>query len=268
VLKRSPTFLFLAALLGGLLICVEPRTVAEVVNADTARTANFMLRYDVDSLTETFCRVTGINGDPFGAPVSGKSQIKTTGSSTTVTENVAGAAPFAGFVNGDIILVTRALTTGLTDIRVVTDASGAPTTVIVDTAVDWSGGFSWKYLKTRCGTTDADGWVDAAGAKWISMTVQYEQGDLDNLSVRWYGRAAGMGSTPVEIHPLTAGSCGAGTLATRFCDFAVPGQISRTNFSTEVPWSAVRMGFKRKTTDTSDAGANLEYVTATVTTTR
>lgn len=236
--------------------------------ADTQRTANFMIRYDVDSGTETFCRVTGQNGDPFGGSIGVGPQIKTTGSSTSVTENVASTAPFAGFANGDIILVTRSLTTGVTDIRVVTDASGAPTTVVVDTAVDWSGGFTFRYLKTRCGTTDADGWVEAAGAKWISMTVQYEQGDLDNLSVRWYGRAAGIGSLPVEIHPGTAGSCGSGTLAARFCDFSTPGQASRTTYVTETPWNVVRMGFKRKTTDTSDAGANLEIVTATVTTSR
>lgn len=235
--------------------------------ADTQRTANFMIRFDVDSVTETFCRVTGQNGDPYGGTIPATPQIKTTGSSTSVTENVSGTNPFADLAVGDLLLVTRATGTGGTDLRVITVRTDAAN-VTVDVAVDWSGGFTFRYLKTRCGTTDADGWVDASGAKWISMTVQYEQGDLDNLSVRWYGRAAGIGSLPVEIHPGTAGSCGSGTLAARFCDFATPGQASRTTYVTEAPWNVVRMGFKRKTTDTSDAGANLEIVTATVTTSR
>lgn len=237
------------------------------IQAYTQRNANFMALFDVDSTTETFCRITGQNGDPFGGPVSGPAKIQTTGSSTSVTENVAGTNPFVDIAVDDIILVTRATTTGVTDIRRVT-AKTDNANITVHAAIDLTGGFSWKYLKSRCGTTNADGWVEVAGSEWVAMTVQYEQGDLDNLSVRWYGRAAGIGSLPVEIHPGTAGSCGSGTLANRFCDFPTAGQASRTTYLTEAPWTSVRMGFKVKTTDTSDAGAALEIVTATVTTSR
>jgi hypothetical protein len=227
------------------------------------RSANFSYNYDVDSATLTYVRLLGQNGDAFGGSILGPGTIKTTGSSTTVDENVSGALPFTNINVGDVIVVSRSTT--VSEIRVVTaKASGA--SITVDIAVDWSAGFSWRWYDQQSGTTATDGWLDVGGYDSVAMTVQYEQGDLDGLRVRWECRAQTIGAAPVIVYPGESSDCGlGGTLSTDRCNFATAGVTARLTVAVDPNvFSSCRVGLAFAATDTSDAGANIEQVTVSV----
>lgn len=227
--------------------------------------ANFTYKYDVDSATLTYCRMEGQGGDPFGGSKLGPGTIKTTGASTSVTTNVAAAGPFIDVAVGDVLAVLRTAT-NTTDYAVVTVKTD-DNNITVDASVDWTGGVSWRYWKTRCGTTASDGWIDVGGYSNVLLTVQYEQGDLDGLRVRWECRANGIGAGPVIVYPGESSDCGlGGTLSVDRCNFAAAGLTARLAAQiTGNTFGACRIGLAFAATDTSDAGANLEQVTALVT---
>lgn len=234
-----------------------------------AKDGQLALLYDVDSTTLTYCRTEGASGGPFDSPIVGSSRIKTVGSSTTVTEFTAGALPFSSVAVGDILVIQTTNPPGAVQtLRAVTaKASGA--SITVDTAIDLSaaGGFQFGFYKHRCGTTSADGWVAIpTAARLISLTVQYDQGDLDALAVRWECKASGAGAEPVIIYPGESSDCGiGGTLATDRCTFATPGITARLSVVDTAPaYGSCRVGLARVTTDTLDTTTNLEKVTVKV----
>lgn len=241
--------------------------------ADDNRTALFLWKYDVDSSSVAYCRMEGLGGDPFAGNIPGPGpRIKTTGSSTSVAAVTAGTNPFALLSVGDAVVVRRSATTGAVDVVVITVKTDADN-VTVDAAVDWSTdaqgnvgtAFSWR--KTVCGTTASDGWIDLHGATGKLLVVEFNQGDIASLEWRVEGRVAtplGYGAA-VELYPGTATTCGRdGTVVSGYCDFvaAKAGLAGRHAVFDLTPWDSFRLGFKYLTSDTSDAGANLEQVTA------
>lgn len=230
--------------------------------AEVQKTALMAYNYDVDSATLTYVRMVGTNGDPYGSAISGTGTIKTAGSSTTVTENVAGSNPFTNVGVGDVIDVAP---TSSTHNVVTVTARASAASITVDTAVDWSAGYVWKWWDTQTGTTATDGWVSVSGASTVGITVQYDQGDLDALKVRFECKGDWPGAAPVILYPGDSSDCGGGTLSAGFCEFATAGITSRiTVIDTAPVFSDCRVGLAFKTTDTSDVGANLEKVTIAI----
>jgi hypothetical protein len=234
-------------------------------SAEVQRSANYAYNFDVDLATTTYVRMSGANGDPFGGSRQGTGSIKTVGSSTTVTENVASTNPFRDILAGDVIQVSRSTTA--IDLVVVT-AKASDASITVTPAVNWSAGYPWRYWDTQSGTTDADGWISTSGASTVGLHVQYDQGDLDALKVRMECKGDYVGALPLVIYPGEASDCTpGGTLSGGFCEFTTAGITARWSTVDMAPvYSACRIGLAFKTTDTSDAGANLEKVTAAVTT--
>lgn len=224
--------------------------------------ANFMIRYDVDSTTVTYCRMEGVAQNPFGGPYTVPALVKTSGSSTSVTSNTAASGALTAVAARDVMIVRRPA--GNLDLVVIT-AKADNDNVTVDPAVDWSAGFPYAFYKTVCGTTDNDGWVSTAASTRIDMTIEYDQGDLDNLSWRFECKKSAPDSLPVIIYPSEGDGCGnSGTQASGFCDFPTPGITGRFTWTEFGAWSQCRVAFKDKTTDASEAGTNLERVTASI----
>lgn len=232
-------------------------------------TGNFAHLYDVDSATLTYCVMTGQNGDPFATARRGSSNIKTAGASTTVTEFTTGALPFADLAVGDTIIVPRdnsAIPVTQT-VMITAKASGA--SITVNTAITLTGtlGHPFTWLQQTCGTTSTSGWATVSSFSSVSMTVQYEQGDLDGLRVRWECKPGGVGAQPVIVYPGEGSDCGVGgTLSTDRCNFATAGVTARLTVLVEGnPFAQCRVGLAFAATDTSDAAAALEQVTVAIT---
>lgn len=251
-MKRALTLLALALL-------------AAPAVAQERRSASFMNLYDVDSGTLNYCVMRGYGGDPFAGPIPGPSRIETSGSSTTVTEVTTGDNPFNDLAVGDTIIVDRGQ--GNVD-TVVVVAKASAASITVSSAVNWENGTtgrSWSWYDQTCGTGATNGWINV-GEPIINMTIQYEQGDLDALLVRWECKTSAVGAAPVVLYPGESDGCGGGTLASGHCSFTTPGITSRLSVvDTASSFSQCRLGVAYATTDTSDATTDLEQVTGTIT---
>ena len=256
------------AMLVGLLAC------AVSLGAQVGDTVAYptTVRYDADSTTVTYCVAQGWRSG-FGLGIPGPLSIKTTaGPTTTVTSQTLASGALTPVVARDVLLigtvskVTDVFTAGW---AAVITAKSDDDTVTVDPAVTWDAGYAYTYLHPVCGTTANDGWVDVSGAEKASLTIQYDQGDLDNLSWRFECKQNTPGSVPITVYPSEGDDCGiAGTLAGGFCDFATAGPTANLTWEEFGAWGSCRIGFKVKTTDTSDAGAALERVTGSIAVTR
>lgn len=234
--------------------------------ADPVRQATFFYKYPLDALTMTYCVVLGRGNFPFSTPIPNDFRIKTTGSSTSVTENTASTNPFTDLAVGDLLVVDR--TDGTTDVRVILTRTDAAN-VVVDSAVDWSGGFKFSWYKQKCGTTATDGWVDVSGWSDKTITFSIEQMNVTGgIDVRWECKGdamAGTTSMPVIIYPGETDGCGGGTLGTNVCNFTTAGVTSRTSVVSFEPWGACRVGVLIHTNDDGgDTGANEEQISAWV----
>jgi len=250
-----------------LLLAAHPVGSAEAVQSA------FAYNIDVDSATVTYFKHVGQNGSPFGGSILGPGTIKTTGSSTTVAEAVAGSNPFTDIAVGDVLEVAPIGTSGRrTYLRV--DARASAASITVDTAVDLGTGVAWRYWRLQSGTTVNDGWFPVSGATSVTIGVYWVQGDLDALQVIWQCRSAAPGSKPMQVFPGLTSECGLGGSAATvpgFCTYPVAqvGQATATTVQIVFGnYSECRVGLKYTTTDTSDAGANLEKVMVTVDTSR
>lgn len=215
--------------------------------ADENKVATFYYKYPLDALTLTYCKVTGQNNDPFGPPRANDFRIKTTGSSTSVTENTASTNPFTDLALGDILVVARP--DGTTDTRVIvvrTDAAN----VTIDSAVDWTGGFAFRWLKQSCGTTANDGWITVAGWESAAITFSIEQMNVTGgIDVRWECKGDSISALPVILYPGETDGCGGGTLGTNVCNFTTAGITSRLTVEDFGPWGSCRMGVVIHTND-------------------
>jgi len=234
-------------------------------------TGNFAHLYDVDSSSLTYCVMTGQNGDPFGAPRPGSGLIETASGagSTTVTEFTTDALPFADLAVGDTLIIPKdnsAIPTTQT-VVIVAKASGASITVSSAVDLDGAAGHAFTWMKQTCGTAITNGWVTVSGMSTVAMTVQFDQGDIDGLRVRWECKASGIGAQPVIVYPGETSDCGlGGTLSTDRCNFTPAGVTSRLTVLVENnPFAQCRVGLAYASTDALDTTTDLEQVTATVT---
>lgn len=243
-------------LISGLLLLVPIS-----VSAQTIKSANYTYRYNLDSTAIIYCKVTGQNGSPFAdaGARAGTARIKTVGSNVAVSAQTAGQNPFAAIAVNDIIIVKRPL--GPDDVRVVATRTDADN-ITVDLAVDWSTnttGFEFRWLQTTCGTTDADGWVEAGGGqrvKTVTFLLQQISGVVGGIDVRIECKGQSLGALPTPVYPVTAtASCAPGTNASGFCNFTTAG-ITTGRFIVSIPRDTscgqVRLGMLIHTSDAAD----------------
>jgi len=223
--------------------------------AGVVKSGNFAYKYDVTGSTTTYCVTTGVNGDVFGSFIRGPGTVETSGSSVTVTGVNAADDVFTDVDVGDMFQVR--FPNGTFENRVVVTNADADT-ITVDTAIDLSAGYVWYYKSLACGTGVLNGWVDVSDARTVSLTMQYDAGDMDDLDVVWECKEGAVGSEPVQVYPGPASDCGFGTLATNVCQFATVGD-RLTVVIADNTFAECRIGVA-VTTD----GATIDEVTMTV----
>jgi hypothetical protein len=211
---RSRLLLALAALLA----------FAPLSAAQGARVAHFAIGYDVavEQPTFTYCKMLGVSLNPWNDPMPVGIPIKTTGSSQTVDAVTATSAPFAKLAVGDAIFVV--LDSATTDMVWIT-AKASDDQITVNSAVDWdrAAGYTFSYLDLTCGTGADDGWVSIERFETVSMTVEYEAGDLTGLDVVWEMKDGSLVADAVQVYPGPSSDCGFGTLNTSVCTYANTG---------------------------------------------
>lgn len=260
MMKRLLVLLFGLALAPGL------------AQAQEVKKATLFYQFDVDSSTVNYPLHTGVDNSPFGADrvvSAAGAKISTVGSSTTVTATTALTVPFALLGVGDVISV-KIGGDAAPVFRIIT-AKASGDSVTVNAAIDLSAdatGYFFGWRKYVGGTTATSGWFDVSNLTDIAIGVQYDQGDLDALAVRWECRVQSMDTQPQYVHPgasTATGICGPGTPATlsTYCSFATAGAGQSLTVRDIGKWDECRIGLKFVTTDTSDAGANVEKVTGT-----
>jgi hypothetical protein len=127
---------------------------------------------DLTATSYTYCAMTGQYGNPFGESRLGTAAIKTTGSSTSVTEVTAGTNPFTNLAVGDMLIVRRSATSAsITDrVSIVTRTDAA--NVVVSSAVNWSGQ-QFRWLKKSCGTAVTDGWFGVGVFNTVESQLEW-----------------------------------------------------------------------------------------------
>jgi len=253
-MKKILSFVVALALVA---LCADAQPVAR-------RNANFAYLYDVDSTNLTYCVMGGQGGDPFGPAIVGIARIKTTsGPTATVEEFTTGGAPFTSISVGDTILVTDSAGAAQ-QLVVVARASAASITVNTTVTLEATAGHNFTWMKQTCGTAITNGWIRVSDARAVSMTVQYEQGDLGSLRVRWECKGLGIGAQPVVVYPGEASDCGiGGTLSTDRCDFTTAGVTARLTVSVfPNPFAYCRVGLAYAASDAAENATNLEQITA------
>jgi hypothetical protein len=172
---------------------------------------------------------------------------------------VAADDVFESLAVGDTILVN-----GLIRYLV---AKASSDSVTVDSAInlDIDGGYVWTWKDQNCGTAVTDGWLTVAGYDTILLGVHFVQGDIDTLDVFWECRTAALGAQPQRVYPGVASDCGDGTLSGTVCSLDTVGQDLTYRIEHNAgTFQECRIGMAYGSTDGSEAGANLEQVTATV----
>lgn len=238
-------------------------------SASEQRVGTYAYKYDLDSTSVIYCALWGQQGTAMsfgGGGIPGLVPILTSGSSTSVAAVTAGTNPFTNVGVGDVIIVRRETAVDVVYVTARADADN----ITVDTAVNWQNsgaGRAFSWLDLRCGTAATDGWIDVAGAQDKKFTFEYNQGD-STVDVRLECQDESIAANPVVAYPGETDGCGAGgTLASGYCQFASAGVgiTNRLSIVSYEPWSRCRFGIKINGSDTSDAGANLEQISAYVT---
>lgn len=254
----------LFALLFGLVLATG------VGHAQEVKKATLFYQFDVDSGTVNYPLYTGLDNTPFSSDrtvTAAGAKISTAGSNATVTATTALTVPFALLGVGDIIGVKIGGDATPTYRIITAKASGDSVTVnaVIDLSADATGYF-FTWRKYVGGTAATSGWFDVSNLTDMSVTVQYDQGDLDALGVRWECRVQSLDTQPIYVHPgasTSTGICGPGTPSATFCSFATAGAGQSLGVIIPGKWDECRVGLKFVTNDTSDAGAAIEKVTGT-----
>lgn len=255
-------------LFGGLALALL--LMAGVGSTADQKVANALIRYDVDNAygTPTYCRYTGVGGSPFGPPITGQRLIAAATSTTVTSAPLGTELSLAPLSVRDILFVTPTAGAAIDTRVLVAKASGDSGTL--DAAATWAAaGLTYRFLKAECGTAVTSGWVDTGEADRISITIQFEQGDLDALEWRFECKQAGIDSAPVVVYPSKGDGCGNGATQTitSWCETPVAniGQASRFTWEEYGTWAACRIGVGYKTSDAADvAGTSLEKVTGSI----
>jgi hypothetical protein len=130
--------------------------------------------------------------------VNAHKYLLTSGSSTTVSELNTGDNVFEGFANGDILSVN---VDGAHTRRIITDATLAPDSVVVGSAVDWENGGAgraFSYAKWLNGTAATDGWFRVADLNAKNVVIEWVTKNATSADVTIEGRV--QGSNPITIY--------------------------------------------------------------------
>lgn len=224
--------------------------LAQPVLAQEVIARSFVYNWDADSTTATYCTTS--------EEIPGDKLIKTSGSSTTVVENTASDSPFTLLGTGDVITVIIAGTA--TNVVITAKASAA--SITVDPAIDLTGGYSFRWRKTACGTTAGFGWQPAFGDD-VTAYFEYNQGD-STVDMRVECVGSYFGAQPVVVVPLEGYGCEGGTLSSGYCQFATGTVGIGNRFYKQIDgqWQQCRMAIKINGSDTSETTTNLERITA------
>jgi len=202
------------------------------------RSAPLLNGYDVTSTSYIYTAYLGQNNSPFGAPNTGRGRIKTAGSSTTVTENVAGELPFTSIAIGDLLIfvLPADVASGTkTYVSVTAKASGA--SITVSTAVDLTGGVSFSYYKAQRGTAATDGWIGVGQDPKKSWSWEIVSIAAASIEVIIQCKDDYLGAPLVPVYPPVSSEtdeCYTGSFsAAKVC-----------KFSTVLPYGACRFGLK------------------------
>lgn len=123
--------------------------------------------------------------------IQGSGYVKTSGSSTTVSELNSTDNVFQGYANGDVLYVN---VDGTWAARTITDAALAPDSVVVDSAVNWQNGTAGRMHYVRhftSGTTASDGWFPVSSDEDKSVEVSVDTINATSIDVSIEGRING-----------------------------------------------------------------------------
>lgn len=231
------------------------------VQAQELKSANYMFKYDLDSTTMTFCRLEGTKGDPFGPGNVGLAPINISSANGNVAATTAGTNPFLGLAAKDVINVVYK--DGTTDTKVIITFTDNDTIVVDSAFTTTVTAQSFNWYKTRCGTTDADGWIDVSAYAYKAITFEIEQVNVTGgLDVRWDCKDPDIGGNPVQVFP----SCTVGACNTVQNYSGVAGITSRTKLVINEPSGSCRIGVAIHTGDDgNDLTTNTEQLTAILT---
>lgn len=141
-----------------------------------------MWAWDLTDTSYTYCALAGYQGNPFGPPLAGSAAIKTTGSSTNITEVTAGTNPFTYLAVGDMLLVRKVPQTEFDRVVIVTRTDAA--NVVVNTAVDWSAGYQFYWLDRTCGTAVTNGWFSVGTFTTIEAQTEWSTKNATSLEMQ------------------------------------------------------------------------------------
>lgn len=163
----------------------------------------------------------------------------TSGSSTTVSELAAGDDTFQDRANGDILSVC---VDGANTRRIITDATLAPDSVVVGSAVDWENGGAgraFSYAKWLNGTAATSGWFRVADFNAKNVVIEWVTKNATSADVTIEGRVNG--SNPITIYTKNYTAVG------------------EDGVNVTEQWDEIRVGVKLNT-DTGANNFNIQFI--------
>lgn len=210
-----------------------------------------------------YCVTTGAGDDALAPNRRVSIPVITVGSSTTVSAVTAGTGPFQNMNVGDEIVFPLGTLTpagtqtpaGGESYRYVTAKASADSVTLnaaINLAVPAGRGYPFTWRKLSCGTAATDGWFSTSNWQDFTVSFQADQGDASSMDAALQCETFGSASAPIQV--WTANYL-----------LAVYGNVStgRTVVYFVNHFDRCRLGVKL-TDDASDAGANLEKVSAYV----
>ncbi len=150
----------------------------------------------------------------YGEVQTGQNYIKTSGSSTTVTEANSGDGTFQAFAAGDLISV-KAGADGAWSTRILTAVASAAS-VTVNSAITLAGN-AWSYRKWYNGTASTDGWFSVRDYSTKSVQWQWVTDNATSATFTLEGRIHG--GTGSELYTQTFTAVGSALIAVpEWCD--------------------------------------------------
>lgn len=222
--------------------------------------------YDLDNAgSYVYIRTVGEAMNPLGQAKARPVSVKTSGASTSITASSAGTNPFlfnpapptGG--GGDILFFkfvaqpgTGANTNERTESRVILTRADADN-VTVDTNIDITGGTTFSYRSLQAGTGATDGWIPVNGFSLVTFAWQIKQSDGTSIDVK------------VECEDFTSEfnphSSQNQAFTKNYTAYGCPANACESFTLYPVNKDRCRLAFKINT-DTSDAGGNLEKISA------
>lgn len=220
-------------------LCLVAMGISAYAQNPTWQTSVQLARgYDLDDATNyRYCASTGLNATVWGDWYPQTKKAKTSGSSTTITSNTASDGVFQNIAAGDILLFTETETTGQTyrgqsAYRYVVTRTSADS-IVVDSAIDLSGGHTFKYRNVSCGTASTSGWVPVNGVTAGNFQLSVSQITTDTAGISYKVECKMDGGDPtVIVGPTT-----------------VLDTVAAYGVVWYEPWDYCRFGFKIVTAD-------------------